>query len=453
MILLLSPAARRLAFAGLLPALFLMLTLTLFLTLGTGRVQAQNLGNSPYSRLGIGEATPGAGLLRNQGMGGTGVAAPTAGFVNERNPALAWHTRNVTFDVGVTGQLKDLKTKTQRQRTGNATLSYFALALPITPRWGAVVGLRPLATVDYENRTEIGVAGDPLGRVEVRSQGAGDISQAYLAHGVRLAGGLSAGVEASYVFGSVETTTSTRLLAGTNSGESNERTVVLDRRRYGDLLVRTGLAYEHTLASGLVLTAGATAQLPSNLKVTRRRAQERRLISQADQVFESFVLADSVRSRTHLPGILTGGVGLANAAGSRTFTVEASAQPWSQFRADGVASRSLTDAWRVAAGAELTPDPGSVESYFRRVAYRVGVYGGRNGWRDRAGVALQDVGVTWGFGLPLGKVATFEGATLQTSFAYGQRGFNSDVGVRESYLRAQIGVAFSSVWFVKRRIE
>lgn len=439
-----SPTARRLAFPALL-------TLSLAFTAGAAR--AQSLGNSPYSRLGIGEAPPGAGLLRNQGMGGTGVAAPTNVYINEVNPALAWHLRNVTFDVGVTGQLKDLKTSTQKQRTGNATLGYFALGLPITPRWGAVVGLRPLATVDFENRSVIGVIGDPLGRVEVQNKGEGGISQAYMAHGFRVAGGLSAGAEASFVFGSVETTTSTRLLAGTNTGESSERTVILERRRYGDLLLRGGLAYEQKLASGLVFTAGATAQLGSDLHVTRRRTQERRVVALADQVVESLLLTDSVRSRTRLPASFTGGLGLTNAAGTRTFTVEATGQPWSQFRADGLAQRSLTDAWRVAAGGEWTPDPASVESYFRRVTYRVGLYGGQNGWRDRNGLALQDAGVTWGFALPLGKVATFEGATLQTSFAYGQRGFNSDVGVRESYLRGQIGVAFSSTWFVKRRIE
>ncbi len=431
----------------------LPLSLVLALTLGSRTARAQSLGNSPYSRLGIGEAAPGAGLLRNQGMGGTGVAATTGAYINERNPALAWHTRNVTFDVGLTGQLKDLKTSTQRQRTGNATLSYMALGLPITLRWGAVVGLRPLSTVDFENRSEIGITGDPLGRVEVVSQGEGGLTQAYMAHGFRLGGGLSAGAEASYVFGSVETSNSTRLLAGTNAGTSSERTVILDRRRYGDLLLRGGLAYEQKLASGLLLTAGLAGQLGTDLHVSRRRSQERRVVALEDQVIESLVLSDSVRSRTHLPGSLTGGVGLANATGTRIFTVEATTQPWSKFRADGVAQRSLTDAWRVAAGGEWTPDPASVESYFRRITYRAGVYGGRNGWRDRAGESLQDAGVTWGFALPLGKVATFEGATVQTAFAYGQRGFNSSIGVRESYLRAQIGIVFVNTWFVKRRIE
>ncbi|MBC7449499.1 MAG: hypothetical protein H7330_15720 [Hymenobacteraceae bacterium] len=442
------PSAGRSAYATLLT-----LSLAFALTLSAGSARAQTLGNSPYSRLGIGEAAPGAGLLRNQGMGGTGVAAPTSAYANEINPALNWHTRYVTFDVGVTGQLKNLKTATQQQRTGNGTISYLTLALPITPRWGAVVGLRPLATVDFENRSEIGITGDPLGRVEVVNRGEGGLSQAYMSHGIQVAGGLSVGAEASFVFGSVETANSTRLLAGTNTGESVERTIILERRRYGDLVLRTGLAYEQKLPSGVLLTAGATVQLGSDLHVTRRRLQERRSVALQDQILESLLLSDSVRSRSHLPASFTGGLGVTNEAGTRTFTVEATSQAWSRFRADGIAQRSLTDAWRVAAGGEWTPDPNSVESYFRRVTYRAGVYGGRNGWRDRAGEALQDAGVTWGFALPLGKVATFEGATLQTSFAYGQRGFNSSMGVRESYLRAQIGVAFSSIWFVKRRIE
>ncbi len=437
----LPPAARR---ASVLA--------TLLLTSAVG-VQAQTLGNSPYSRLGIGELPPGAGLVRNQGMAGVGVAAPNQNYVNERNPALIWHTRYVTFDVGLAGQLKTLKTSTQSQRTGNATLSYFALALPISSRWGGVVGLRPFATVDYENRSEIGITGDPLGRVEVRNKGEGGLSQAYMAHGVRVAGGLSAGVEASYVFGSTETITSTRLLAGTGVGESAERTVVLERRRYGDLLLRGGLAYTQKLGSELKLTAGATMEFAKDLNVQRRRTQERRLVAQADRIQESLVLADSVASRTHLPGSLTVGAGLANAAGTRMVTVEARTQPWSQYRRDGVAQRGLADAWQVAIGSEWTPDQASVDSYFRRMTYRVGVYAGENGWQDRANVNLRDAGVTWGFALPLGKVATFEGATVQTAFAYGQRGFNSDISVRESYVRAHIGVAFSSLWFVKRRIE
>jgi hypothetical protein len=440
------PAARRVTLSTLFA--------TLLLAVGARDAHAQTLGNSPYSRLGLGEMSPGTGLVRNQGMAGVGVASSSTTYINERNPALAWHTRYVTFDVGLTGQIKTLKTKTQSQRTGNATLNYLALALPIQPHWGAVLGLRPFSTVDYENRSEIGVAGDPLGRVEVRSKGEGGLTQAYMAHGFRIAGGLSAGVEASYVFGSVEAITSTRLLAGTDIGEGTERTVILERRRYGDFLARGGLAYEQKIGSkGMVLTGGLTAEFGRDLNVQRRRVQERRLVTQADQITESLLLADSVKSSAKLPGALTAGVGLANASGTRSLAAEFWAQPWSEFQIDGAKQSALGDAWRFSVGGEWTPDPSSVESYFRRMTYRVGLYTGENGWRDRSGVALRDAGVTWGFALPLGKVATFEGATLQTSFAYGQRGFNSSTGVRDTYLRGQIGVAFSSIWFVKRRIE
>jgi hypothetical protein len=436
------------------------LALLSLLLLTTGlAARAQSLGNSPYSRLGLGEPTYGAGLIRNQGMAGVGVASPNGAYVNDLNPALAWQTRSVTFDVGITGQLKDLKTSTQAQRTGNATLGYFAMGIPISSRWGATIGLRPLYTVDYENKSQIGVTGDPNGRVEVRSQGDGGIVQAYMAHGVRIAGGLSAGAEISYVFGSVESSTSTRLLTGTNAGESDERTVVLDRRRYGDITGRGGLAYRQALSENLNISAGAMLVFGQDLHVTRRRAQERRSVSQSDATIESLVLSDSVRSRTTVPYSLTGSLSIDNNR-NRSLSLDVKYQPWTQFRADGVAQPFLADAWRVAIGGEWTPDPASVESYLKRMTYRVGVYNGQTGWRARSdagapGAALQDAGVTWGFALPLGKVVAFEAATVQTSFAYGQRGFNIDAanGVRESYLRAQIGISFSSTWFVKRRIE
>ncbi len=426
----------------------------LLLTAGGQAAHAQSLGNSPYSRLGLGEPTYGAGLIRNQGMAGTGVAAPNGAYVNELNPALAWQTRSVTFDVGLTGQLKDLKTPTQTQRTGNATLGYFALGIPISSRWGANLGLRPLYTVDYENRSEIGVTGDPNGRVEVRNQGDGGIVQAYMAHGVRVAGGLSAGAEIAYTFGSVESSTSTRLLAGTNAGASDERTVVLDRRRYGDITGRVGLVYRHEFSDKLNMSAGAALSLGQDLHVTRRRAQERRSVSQSDATLESLVLSDSVRSRTTVPYSFTGGISIDNNK-NRSVSLDVKYQPWSQFRAAGVAQSALTDAWRVAVGGEWTPDPASVESYLKRVTYRAGVYNGQTGWNDRTGTALKDAGVTWGFAFPLGRVVSFEGATFQTSFAYGQRGYNIDAaqGVRESYLRAQVGFSFASTWFVKRRIE
>ncbi|MEJ7659681.1 MAG: hypothetical protein WKG07_08675 [Hymenobacter sp.] len=62
--------------------------LTAAATLLASAAWGQGLGNSPYSRLGLGDYMGNYGGVRQLGMGGTGLAAPNTGNVNELNPAL-----------------------------------------------------------------------------------------------------------------------------------------------------------------------------------------------------------------------------------------------------------------------------------------------------------------------------------------------------------------------------
>ena len=411
----------------------------------------QGLGNAPYSRIGLGEPTFGAGLTRNQAMGGTGVAVANNAFVNEINPALVFYTGSVTFDVGVVGQLKKLESITQAQRDGDVALSNFALALPISKWWGATIGLRPLTAVDYLTNSRIKVTGDSNGVAEARYQGEGGIAQAYMAHGFKVANGWTVGGEASYVFGAIESNTSTQLLAGSGfNGSASDRTVVNERRRYGDFLFRAGSAYRLRLKDKLNLNFGAAYQFERSLHVTSRRAQERRSLN--DAILESLLLSDSVRTRATLPQKLTMGLGLDNNR-NKTLSLDFEWQPWTDYRADGVALAALHDAWRLGVGGEITPDAASVESYFKRVTYRVGGYYAQLPYADKTGNQLRDAGLTWGFAFPLGKSAITEAANVQTAFAIGRRGTTDNAAIQETYVRMQVGLSLNNTWFVKRRIE
>ena len=59
--------------------------LTVAAALLAGPALGQGLGNSPYSRLGLGDYTSNTGGVRQLGMGGTGLAAPNSGNINELN--------------------------------------------------------------------------------------------------------------------------------------------------------------------------------------------------------------------------------------------------------------------------------------------------------------------------------------------------------------------------------
>ena len=107
--------------------------------LAAGGAQAQGLGNSPYSRIGLGEFNANTGGVRQMGMGGVGLAAPNAINVNELNPALLYYTSRTTFEAGYNGQYKTVKNATASSRSGNGTLGYLALSVPLTrdggPLW------------------------------------------------------------------------------------------------------------------------------------------------------------------------------------------------------------------------------------------------------------------------------------------------------------------------------
>ncbi|RYY07084.1 MAG: hypothetical protein EOO36_24935, partial [Cytophagaceae bacterium] len=115
-----------------------------------GSALGQGLGNSPYSRIGLGDNTGNIGGVRQLAMGGTGLAAPNTGNVNELNPALLYYTPRTTFEAGFSGQYKNVRNATDSYRTGSATLAYLAFAVPINKRWAAAVGLKPYSTVDYD---------------------------------------------------------------------------------------------------------------------------------------------------------------------------------------------------------------------------------------------------------------------------------------------------------------
>jgi hypothetical protein len=147
---------------------------------------AQGLGNSPYSRLGIGEFNANTGGVRQMGMGGLGLAAPNATYVNEINPALLYYTSRTTFEAGYSGQYKTVKNASSQTRSGSGTLGYLVLAVPLSTRWGAAVGLKPMSAVDYESNTEQRFQGSSDVNL-VQRRGEGGVSEAFFSQGFRVA--------------------------------------------------------------------------------------------------------------------------------------------------------------------------------------------------------------------------------------------------------------------------
>jgi hypothetical protein len=421
-----------------------------------GAAQGQGLGNSPYSRIGLGDLTGNLGGVRQMGMGGTGQAAPNTGNINEANPALLVYTPRTMFEAGFTGQYKNVRNATNSYRTGSITLAYLSFAVPINKRWSAAAGLKPYSSIDYQVSQAAAVNGDPFASAFKSYEGTGGLSEAYFAHGIHVFRDLNIGGSASYLFGTLDQSNGTAI--NTSTVAAQQLVVEREQLRYADFLMRASLHYRHKLSKDLNLNVGATQTFPTNTKVTRQRTLEQQDVNRATIAGTTVNLVNDA-GHTFIPMLSQGGISVDNGR-NYSVSVDGGWQQWSKFQAFGNGpNTTLRDAWRVGAGGEFTPDPGSVQHYFQRVTYRLGLSVAQMPYRP-GGQILYDRALSWGFAFPLPTATSLESTVISLAFMYGVRG-NTDYlyssggssNVRENYLRAQLGVTLSNRWFIKRRLQ
>ncbi|GAA3958332.1 membrane protein [Hymenobacter antarcticus] len=422
-----------------------------------GGAQAQGLGNSPYSRIGLGEYNANTGGVRQMGMGGVGVAAPNAVNVNELNPALLFYTSRTTFEAGYNGQYKTVKNANGANRSGSGTLGYFAFSVPLNTKWGAAVGLKQVSAVDYESNIIDDVAGAPgQARSLKQNKGSGGVSEAYLGQGYRITKNFTLGFTASYVFGVIDETTGTAV----QEGISTTRLInSVDRvhTRYSDFAFRTGAHYRQKIGKDLNVNLGGVYGFAHNLNGQRERTQEQQYADDGTLASAVSTLSDG-RGSSYVPALAQVGVSFDNDK-NWSATLDVAQQQWSKFRDFGEQRLALSNTMRLGLGGELTPDPGSVEHYFQRVSYRAGLAVAQLPYQP-GGKTLYDRSVSWGFGFPLPTATPLEATTLSLGFTYGVRG-NTDIlnaatntsNVQETYIRGQLGVTLNNRWFIKRRLQ
>ncbi|QIX61524.1 hypothetical protein HER32_10195 [Hymenobacter sp. BT18] len=417
----------------------------------------QGLGNSPYSRLGLGDTPATSGGIRQQSMGGVGLAAPNGQHINDLNPALVYYTSRTTFEIGVTGQYKEISNRLASQKDGSVNLGYISMALPISKRWALSLGLRPYSSVDYSNQLTEAVPGEDELRSIKQYEGKGGLTQVYLAQGVQVAKGLTLGLTSAYTFGSIDHEAKSTLYTEEGGVENATTTVINDHLYYSDFTFRLGAHYRVPLNEKLNLNAGGTYAFSSKLDGTHDQTLLREDIE--GRAIESNAVLSGQKGYATLPATAQFGLSLDN---NKTWSVslDAGHSKWSEFTNFSTFNATpLHNTFRVASGGEITPDPASVDSYFKRITYRLGVSVEQMPYRP-AGQVLYDRALSWGFTLPVPTSSPLESAGVNLGFTVGIRG-NKDANselpqggvIQERYVRAQLGFSLNNRWFIKRRLE
>lgn len=415
---------------------------------------AQDGSVSPYSYFGIGDMRAN-GTYENQMMGGIGMFMDSI-HINLKNPA-AYGKLGVqigddygmtTYTAGMSHKQLRLKSFTDQENNKLTNLDYLSIGFSLKKGLGVGFGIMPFSSVGYNLVSESTNSNNAT--VINQYSGRGGINRAYLSIGWQFAKDFSVGATANLNFGTLENERVQRV-DGVQLG-------TLDRRESKVNGVDFNYALNYTPTFKDKYTLFASVRLNTQANLASENSQEIGSFSLTSGGVETVDvdLEAQVLKRTDLKIPTTTTFGLGYGEKQKWFLgAEYSLQGLSSFSNEFLAVDNLVyeDASSLAFGGFFIPDSSPFASYWKRVTYRAGLR------LDKTGMLINNVdinnfGITFGFGLPLGRGQTLAGlSNLNLGFELGRRGTTRADLIEESYFKINIGLSLNDIWFRKRKID
>ena len=422
---------------------------------------AQPKTNSPYSRLGLGD-------LFNQNFSHlNGMADINAAYnnwyqINLSNPASYSHLQNTAFEVGMFAKISNLKNAGQSEDIWSGNVSYFALGFPLRNplndildrkksnfNFGMTFALLPFTTVGYDVETSTFLpATDTISYI---FQGNGGTYRILWGNSVKHKN-FSFGVNLSYLFGKIS---NDRRVTFTDLPASYED-LLNDEISVGGLLWNAGVQYEKFFdfkedgsvkALSKFLNIGLYGNSANGFNTITSSTYLR--INNSYGVVDSIRNVENVKGEGKLPGEFT----LGAIYGKRhkwQAGFNYSMSFWKQYENDAK-PENLDNAFRVAFGAEYTPDFISYNNYWKKIRYRFGAFYANDPRSDFLNEQLTNYGITIGLGLPI-ILPRQQKSFMNVAFEVGR--FGSSESLRETYARLSLGFTLNDDrWFLKRKFN
>ena len=429
-------------------------------------LSAQPKSNSPYNRFGFGDISDN-NFIASQTMGGLGATFHSAYDINVVNPASLAYLRATSFDVGITARNASFSENDGSEaEVWSGNLAYLSLAFPLqnvvndllnrkkrNHSFGMAFTLKPFTKVGYDVNSSVIV--DGVGEVQSNFQGQGGTFDFSWSTGFRYKQ-FAAGVNVGYLFGQ---TLNQSIIALPDLGFS-ETSLLEDKFVYRGFLYRFGLLYTINLDKSPVegekkdfkdrrITLGVHANSTTRLTTDFTSFQGSAIFFQGETISRDTLNgSEQLDVRSDLPSEI--GAGVTYYSGEKfSLGVNYTATQWSKANYSLV-NGSLINTFKLSFGGYYRPNYKSVGNYFSRVFYRFGAFYNRTPTvvPANAGVEIDDMGLTVGFGLPFFYQRKISHANL--GFTFGLRGRNTII--RERYVRLAFSFTFNDdEWFIKRK--
>lgn len=406
--------------------------------------------NDPYSRFALGTLTDGT-PVPIRAMGGTSTSYNDPYNINPDNPASYSFLYYTTYQGGMEGQVTNLSTNTTSYATGNATLSYFNIGIPVSRPTrkipaGIAIGLKPFAR-EYYNMSD--TQSDLLGSATIHNfNGNGSINYAYIGAAAKYKG-FSLGFNIGYLFGQNIYGSHLDNLDSTHVYNSNFTEFV----KVGGIYWTGGAMYNDSLGHGLTLNIGATFSLKQNVNATRNDYWVATRSAPDSFFVDTSYSSPQQNGKITMPTSYAFGISLTK-SNRWGVALDYKSTQWSQFKGFGTLDSVLNKTYRASLGGYIVPNPDS-RNYLQRITYRAGFYYG-NQYVYLNGTTMNNYGVTFGASLPYkrnnlgGRITT---GALHLGFDIGTLGTHANNLFQESYVRFTLGLSLSDKWFIPRKYD
>ena len=428
-----------------------------FSLLASLSISAQNSTSSPYSRYGIGDIVN-KSFGQSKAMGRISLGIRTPYHLNVTNPASysSLDSLSFIFEFGFTSKTTLLQTEVInqsiiKQTNNDINLSYISVGYPITKWWFGSFGLIPFSNVGYNIKNEEII--DSIGNVETYYKGSGGINQFYIGNSIKFHKNLSAGFNASYLFGSLNQTKSVHFPDDDNAFNSFiENKIII-----GDIYFNLGLQYNNNFNDKYKYTIGIIFDNQSKIQAYNSTLKTNYIYS--DQKYTTDTLENTEHEKDYILLPYNFGIGFSITKDDKiTFGADYLMQDWSNSTFFGE-NHDLANSNTFAFGLEYIPEHNAKKKYLRRIYYRLGGHYSNTylniPLKDEQNKLtgnfeqLKDFGISFGIGLPLRRSKT----SFSIVYELGQRGTLKYNLIKETYNIISFNLTLYDIWFIKRKFD
>jgi hypothetical protein len=374
-------------------------------------------------------------------MGGSGIAFRSPYHINYGNPAsyTAFDSLSFVFEGGFNLDIIKLTSNVQTENRNFASVGYLLFGMPVTKWWRTSLGLVPYSNIGYNIASPGQI--DKTNILRIYS-GSGGVNRFYWGNAFKILKNLSIGVNASYLFGSMNRESTILFpdsLFFANYKFENHVTM-------NDLYFNFGVQYTARFKKDLKMTIGGIFANQSKMAAKTDMLSTTFFVGAggSDVVKDTVAIAENFGGNIVIPVMFGLGLSL-DKSDKWTVGTDFKWQNWKKFRAFNL-SDSLVNSYTVSVGAEFVPDINNYSNYLKRIRYRVGfLY--NSTYLELFGKHLNEYALTLGFGTPVRGMKT----ALNVSLQIGSRGTTEVNLIRETYFRFTIGFSIYEKWFVKRK--